>query len=126
MDGRSRGRHTCLLHLLVVLLHHVGLGVEMAHGHGVCTGTAHGLLRHHATTRAGTHTGRHVLLAGLHAHHSRLAHVRSTGTRDTRHLHRLAHVLGVRRHSWVTVGYALLHARRVRRKGHALHHNGRE
>lgn len=96
----------------------------MAHGHSVCTGTAHGLLRHHATTRAGTHTRRHVLLAGLHTHHSWLTHVRSTRTRDTRHLHRLAHVLSIGRHSWMTVGHTWLHARRVRRERHALHHNG--
>lgn len=113
----------CLLHLMM-LLHHVGLGVEVAHGHGVCTGRAHGLLRHHATTRAGTHTRRHVLLAGLHTHHSWLTHVRSTRARDTRHLHRLAHMLSIRRHSWMTVGHTWLHARRVRRKRHALHHNG--
>jgi len=116
----------CLLHLLVMLLHHVGLRVEMAHGHGVRTGTAHGLLGHHTTTRARTHTGRHILLAGLHAHHGRLTHVRSARTRDSRHLHRLAHVLGVRRHSRMAMGYALLHARRVGRKGHALHHNGQD
>jgi hypothetical protein len=52
----------------------------MAHGHGIRSGTTHGLRWHlHATTRAGTHASVHVLLSRLHAHHGGLAHV---GTGD--------------------------------------------
>lgn len=60
-----------LLHLLLMLLlHHAGLWVQMAHGHGIRCGTTHGLSRH-SHNPSGALTAHGALHAAwLHTHQS--------------------------------------------------------
>lgn len=97
----------------------------MSNGLGVCHPSSHALTahvrlhRHASSWMMSSHASRyHTVRARLHTHH---AHLLGRARNTWMHLHRLAHMLTLRRHPWVTVSHAWVSAsRRGLIRGHHL------